>query len=130
MEDQFKAALPQIDAAVRLAGIKSRGAAPPSAVSQLFGGDSSKAERDSTTDANTPGVLSSLLFKGQLPGEYLVPEEQSPLVDSLINRPDVRAAMPRGIDLRWGSQSGSRGRRAYRGRYAAASRRVFTGEGG
>src|SRR5436189_4014870 len=89
MKNQFKAALPQIDAALRRAGLKSRGAAPPSAVSQLFGGDSSKAERDSTTDANTPGVVSSLLFPGQLPGEYLVPEEQSPLVDSLISRPDM-----------------------------------------
>src|SRR6266508_4133695 len=69
MKNQFKDALPQMDAALRRAGIKSRGAAPPSAVSQLFGGDSSKAERDSTTDANTPGVLSSLLFQSQLPGE-------------------------------------------------------------
>src|SRR6267378_2538582 len=59
MKNQFKDALPQMDAALRRAGIKSRGAAAPSAVSQLFGGDSSKAERDSTTDANTPGVLSS-----------------------------------------------------------------------
>src|SRR5882672_6426849 len=55
MKNQFRDALPQMDAALRRAGIKSRGAAPPSAVSQLFGGDSSKAERDSTTDANTPG---------------------------------------------------------------------------
>src|SRR6267142_1507848 len=52
MKNQFQNALPQIDGALRRAGIKSRGAAPPSAVSQLFGGDSSKAERDSTTDAN------------------------------------------------------------------------------
>src|SRR5207247_683773 len=58
----------------------------------------------------------------------LVPEEQSPLVDSLINRPDVRAAMPRGIDLRWGSQSESRGARAYRALYAVDSRPIITGE--
>src|SRR5258706_6535911 len=128
MKNQFKDALPQMDAALRRAGIKSRGAAAPSAVSQLFGGDSSKAERDSTTDANTPGVLSSLLFQGQLPGEYLVPEEQWPLVDSLISRPDVRAAMPRGIDLRWGSQSESRGARAYRALYAVDSHSIITGE--
>src|SRR5467141_2669530 len=42
MKNQFKDALPQMDAALRRAGIKSRGAAAPSAVSQLFGGDSSK----------------------------------------------------------------------------------------
>jgi len=128
MKSLFKDALPQIDAALRKAGVKSRGAAAPSAVAQLFGGDTSKAARDSAADANTPGVLSSLLFQGQLPGEFLVPEEQWTLVDSLVNRPDVRAAMPRGIELRWGSQSESRGARAYRALYAVESRPIITGE--
>ncbi|HEV8510421.1 MAG TPA: protein translocase subunit SecD [Gemmatimonadales bacterium] len=128
MRNQFKDALPQMDAALRRAGIKSRGAAAPSAVAQLFGGDTSKAARDSAADANTPGVLSSLLFQGQLAGEYLVPEEQWPLVDSLIQRPDVRAAMPRGVELRWGAQSESRGARAYRALYAVDSRPIITGE--
>src|SRR5437667_5605373 len=128
MKGLFKDALPQIDAALRRAGVKSRGAAAPSAVAQLFGGDTSKAERDSAADANSPGVLSSLLFQGQMAGEFLVPEEQWPLVDSLINRPDVRAAMPRGIELRWGAQSESRGARAYRALYAVESRPIITGE--
>src|SRR5204862_619365 len=78
--------------------------------------------------AKTPGVLSSLLFQGQLPGEFLVPEEQWPLVDSLVNRPDVKAAIPRGIELRWGAQSASRGARAYRALYAVESRPIITGE--
>src|SRR2546422_8130945 len=106
MKSQFKDALPQTDAALRKAGIKSRNAAP-SAVAQLFGGDTgkSKAKRDTPTDANAPGGVSSLLFQGQLPGEFLVPEEQWPLVDSLIQRPDVRAQIPRSIELRWGAQS-------------------------
>ena len=128
MKSQFKDALPQIDAALRKAGVKSRGAAAPSAVAQLFGGDTSKAARDSAADANTPGVLSSLLFQGQLPGEFLVPEEQWPLVDSLVNRPDVKGMMPRGIELRWGAQSESRGARAYRALYAVESRPIITGE--
>ena len=127
MKGEFKDALPQIDAVLRKAGIRSRAAAP-SAVSQLFGGDTSKAARDSAADANAPGVLSSLLFQGQIAGEFLVPEEQWPLVDSLIQRPDVRAAMPRGIDLRWGAQSESRGARAYRALYAVESRPIITGE--
>src|SRR5947207_11340255 len=125
MKSLFKDALPQIDAALRKAGIKSRSNAAPSAVAQLFGGDTAhttKAERDSATDANTPGVLSSLLFQGQLPGEYLVPEEQWPLVDSLINRPDVRGAIPRGLELRWGAQAESRGAKAYRALYAVDSK--------
>src|SRR6267378_5012521 len=61
-------------------------------------------------------------------GEYLVPEEQWPLVDSLINRPDVRAAIPRGIELRWGAQTESRGARAYRALYAVEARPIITGE--
>ena len=127
MKNVFKDALPQMDAALRRAGIKARGAAP-SAVAQLFGGDTSKAAKDSAADANAPGVLSSLLFQGQLPGEYLVPEEQWPLVDSLIQRPDLRAAIPRGIELRWGAQSESRGARAYRAVYAVEAKPIITGE--
>ena len=127
MKNQFQNALPQIDAALRRAGVKSRGASP-SAVSQLFGSDTSKAAADSATDVNTPGALSSLLFQGQLPGEFLVPEEQWVVVDSLIERPDVRALIPRGIDLRWGAQVESRGARAYRPIYAVESRPIITGE--
>lgn len=129
MKGVFKDALPQVDVALRKAGVKATGAAnAPSAVAQLFGGDTAKAARDSAADANTPGVLSSLLFQGTLPGEYLVPEERWPLVDSLINRPDVTPLIPRGIELRWGAQSESRGARAYRALYAVDSRAIITGE--
>src|SRR2546421_12942908 len=55
MKGQFKDALPQIDAALRKAGVKSRSTTAPSAVAQLFGGDTSKASRDSAADANAPG---------------------------------------------------------------------------
>ncbi|MFN2571234.1 MAG: protein translocase subunit SecD [Gemmatimonadales bacterium] len=127
MKNAFKDALPQMDAVLRKAGVKSRSAAP-SAVAQLFGGDTSKAARDSAADANSPGVLSSLLFQGQLPGEFLVPEEQWALVDSLVQRSDVVSAMPRGVELRWGAQSESRGARAYRALYAVDARPIITGE--
>ena len=128
MKGLFKDALPQIDAGLRKAGVKARGANAPSAVAQLFGGDTTKAARDSAAEANTPGVLSSLLFQGQLPGEFLVPEEQWPLVDSLMNRPDVTSLIPRGMELRWGAQSESRGARAYRALYAVEARPIITGE--
>ena len=127
MKNQFQNALPQIDGALRRAGVKARGATP-SAVSQLFGSDTSKAGRDSAADANTPGVLSSLLFQGQLPGEFLVPEEQWMVVDSLIQRPDVRQLIPRGLDLKWGAQVESRGARSYRAVYAVEARPIITGE--
>ncbi len=127
MQNQFQNALQQIDGVLRRAGFKSRGTAP-SAVSQLFGADTSKAGRDSAADANSPGPLSSLLFQGQLPGEFLVPEEQWELVDSLIQRPDLQQAIPRGIDLKWGAQVESRGAKSYRALYAVESRPIITGE--
>jgi preprotein translocase subunit SecD len=127
MKNLFRDALPQIDAALRRAGVKAAGAAP-SAMAQLFGGDTSKAARDSAADANAPGALSSLLFQGQLPGEFLVPEEQWPVVDSLLARPDVRPLVPRGIDLRWGAEPESRGARSFRPLYAVESRAIITGE--
>ena len=127
MQNQFQAALPQIDGVLRRAGVKSRSAAP-SAVSQLFGNDTSKAAKDSAAEANTPGALSSLLFQGQLPGEFLVPEEQWQVVDSLIERPDVKQAIPRGIDLKWGAQVESRGATSYRPLYAVESKSIITGE--
>jgi preprotein translocase subunit SecD len=126
MKSTFRDALPAMDAALRRAGIRSPTTAP-SAVSQLFG-DTGKAPRADSVDATTPGVLSSLLFQGQLPGEFLVREEQWQQVDSLIARPDVRAQMPRGIELRWGAASESRGARAYRALYAVESRPIITGE--
>src|SRR6266576_1086192 len=128
MKGLFKDALPAMDAALRKAGVKSRSNAAPSAVAQLFGGDTTKAARDSAAEANAPGVLSSLLFQGQLPGEYLVQDEQWLLVDSLIARPEVTAAIPRGIELRWGAQSESRNARPYRALYAGESRPIITGE--
>jgi preprotein translocase subunit SecD len=117
-----------MDAVLRKAGVKATGAAAPSAVAQLFGGDTTKAARDSAADANTPGVLSSLLFQGQLPGEFLVEEQKWPLLDSLINRPDVRGLIPRGLELKWGASSESRGAKAYRAIYAVDSRPIITGE--
>src|SRR6266545_8222609 len=127
MKNQFQDALPQIDAALRRAGVRARVEAP-SAVAQLFGGDTSKAGRDSAAAANTPGALSSLLFRGQLAGEFLVPEEQWPLVDSLIQRPDVRQLMPRGLDVRWGAEVQSRSARSFRPLYAVDARPIITGE--
>src|SRR5207302_9702449 len=112
MKNLFRDALPEVDKALRQAGVKPAGqAAAAASVTQLFGADTAAAKgkrakgkpaAKDTADANAPGVLSSLLFQGQLPGEYLVPEEQVPVAESLLARPDVRRLIPRGIELRWG----------------------------
>jgi len=140
MKSLFRDALPEIDKALRQAGVKPAGEASPAAsVTQLFGADTAKAKAKGkaakgkpaakdTSDANAPGALSSLLFQGQLPGEYLVPEEQVPVAESLLARPDVRRLIPRGIALKWGNEVSSRAARSYRALYAVEDRPIITGE--
>ncbi|MGH7613729.1 MAG: protein translocase subunit SecD [Gemmatimonadales bacterium] len=132
MKNRFQEALPSIDRALRQAGVKAPESAPVTAVSQLFGQDSTKrtgqAATDTSTDANAPGALSALLFQGQMPGEFLVPEEQVARAESLVARPEAAAAIPRGVELRWGTEIESRGARPYRALYALEDRPIITGD--
>src|SRR3989441_421585 len=138
MKSLFRDALPEIDKALQRAGVRApgRGAAAASGP-QLVGTDTAeakgkaqkgKAAAKDTTDLNAPGPLSSLLFQGQLPGEYLVPEEQVPVAESLLARPDVQRLVPRGLQLRWGTEVLSRAGRSYRTLYAGEDRPIITGE--
>jgi preprotein translocase subunit SecD len=125
MRHTFRDALPAIDRALREAGVRGAGQAPAGgAVARLFGGDT--ATVGDTAGATTP--LSSLLFQGSLPGEFLVPEEQMSQVDSLLRLPAAQRAMPRGVETMWGAQVESRGARPYRALYALESRPIITGE--
>ncbi len=143
MKNLFRDALPEIDKALRRAGVRAPGqGAAAASVTQLFGADTGKAKGKAakgkaakgkaaakdTTDLNAPDPLSSLLFQGQLPGEYLVPEEQVPVAESLLARPDVQRLIPRGIELRWGTEVLSRAGRSYRTLYAVEDRPIITGE--
>ena len=132
MKNQFSHALPAIDQALRQAGVKAPKTAQVSGVSQLFGQDTSKAggkaAPDTAEDANAPGALSALLFQGQVTGEFLVPEELVPRAESLLALPPVKAAMPRGIELRWGTDIESRGAKPYKALYAVEDRPIITGE--
>jgi preprotein translocase subunit SecD len=138
MQNKFRDALPEIDKALRLAGVKTAGqGAAAASVTQLFGKDTAKAKAKppkgkaapkDTSEANAPGALSSLLFQGQLPGEYLVPEENVPVAESLLARPEVQRIVPRGIELKWGTEVLARAGRSYRTLYAVEDRPIITGE--
>src|SRR6266704_2590103 len=139
MSLQFHAALPEIDKALRAAGVKTSGPAGGAAanVAQLFGADTGKAKGKTaegkaaakdTSDLNAPGPLSALLYQGQLPGEFLVPEEQVPVAESLLARPEVQRLKPRGIELKWGTEVTARAARSYRALYAVEDRPIITGE--
>ncbi len=129
MKNLFRDALPGIDAELRRAGVRGGQPGAVSAVSQLFSQDTTKqGTADTTAGANAPGALSAVLFQGQLPGEYLVPEEQVSHAESLLARPEVAAGLPRGIELRWGTETESRGARPYRALYALEDRPIITGD--
>ena len=136
MQSKFRDAIPAIDGALRAAGVQAPGNAPVSAVSQLFGADTAtqkkqgakQKQRPDTAGLNAPGPLSSLLYQGALPGEYLVPVEQVPVAESLLARPEVQRLMPRGLELKWGTQDISRGARSFQSLYAVEDRPIITGD--
>jgi len=129
MKNLFRDALPGIDRALAQAGIRGT-AAPVSSVAQLLGGDTTKGKKKAPAPADTAGAnaMSSLLFQGQLPGEFLVPDEQVARADSLLARPEVKAVIPRGLDLKWGTDVQSRGARPYRPLYVVEDKPIITGE--
>src|SRR3989442_7308633 len=136
MKNLFRDAIPQIDRALRAAGITAPGKGAANAVSQLFGADTTKQKGKhkakpvvkDTTDLNAPGALSALLYQGSLAGEYLVPEEHVTAAESLLSRPEAQRLMPRGLEYKWGAEVQSRGARSYRPLYVVEDRPIITGE--
>ncbi len=130
MQNLFRDALPTIDAALVRAGVSVGGGGAPQtpALEQLLGGDSAAAAgADSAAGLDQPGPLSTRLYQGGMPGEFLVPEEEFLLVDSLIRLPEVERAMPRGRELVWAAEPISQGARSYRPLYSVDRRSVLTG---
>jgi preprotein translocase subunit SecD len=136
MENLFRDALPTIDAALLRAGVRLApgvaGAATPTAVEQLLGGDTAQAADTAAADTaftgDQPGPLSTMLYNGSIPGEFLVPEEDFLLVDSLLHMQEAQRVLPRGRELIWASEPISQGARSYRPLYSVQSRSVLTGE--
>ncbi|MDX2193672.1 MAG: protein translocase subunit SecD [Gemmatimonadales bacterium] len=137
-------ALPSMDRKLRELGLGGAAAAKPAgdAVSKLLGGDAAKAKgadsakakaADSAAAATAGGVLADLIQGtgdagvGEMPGEYLVAETAYPRVDSLLAIPEVKALLPRGIELFWGSAPTSVGVQQYRYLYALEDRAIVTG---
>ena len=72
-------------------------------------------------------MLGSLIKPGGLPGEYYVPENAFPRVDSLLNLPEIKRLMPRGVELRWSGAKESLGGDFVRGLYAVEDEPIVTG---
>ncbi|MFQ6046701.1 MAG: protein translocase subunit SecD [Gemmatimonadales bacterium] len=138
MQERFAGAIEAIDRALLAAGVTAEGGerkAEPTALEQLLRPDTGQGETD-TTEAkedslftvDRPGPLSSLLYNGEIPGEFLVPEEDYPHADSLINLPVVQNNLPRGLELVWATEPISQAGRSYRPIYSVERRPVIRGD--
>jgi preprotein translocase subunit SecD len=157
-DEAFRRGLPSLDRALAAAGVTERSiglavaesahrAAPPGAtpaaapsVERILGGgapDTGRARGRDTSKAastlpgpgaDTAGALSRLLFQGQMPGEFLVPQEKVAIVSAMLERLDSMRLMPRGLVMRWSAQPLSRVARGYLGLYALVEKPILTGE--
>jgi protein-export membrane protein SecD/preprotein translocase SecF subunit len=129
--EQFRLALPSIDAALRRAGISATMTAAGTGARDVVSGllsAGSTASTDTTTTAPGSGILSALLAPGQVPGEFYVADEKALDVEHLIARPEVQQLIPRGLELKWGTVISEPGMPALRPLYAVQSRAIITGE--
>lgn len=97
----------------------------------LLGTDTTRRTgADSTRDSAavaTGGVFSSVIQKGDMPGEYLVPSDQFARIDALIQRPEIQSALPPRKVLRWSSDSLVVGGRTFRTLYVLDAEPIITG---
>lgn len=78
--------------------------------------------------AGSRGIFSTNLQPGQMPGQYIVTEAASSVIERALLLPAVQAAMPPGKVLRWGVDSLVSGNQRFRALYMLDSRPIITGE--
>ena len=94
-------------------------------------GDSSGRSAGAADSAARPavaGLFSKAVQQGQIPGQYLVSENDFLRLQALLDLPDVQGALPPGKVLRWGADTVVAGGRAYRPLYVLDARPIITGE--
>ncbi|MGI9044281.1 MAG: protein translocase subunit SecD [Gemmatimonadaceae bacterium] len=134
-------ALPRLDAAVAASGAAVAAASPgardtaraPRVIGGLLTADTSAAAttdsaRSDTAVAPTGGQFSRLIQQGQMPGEYFVSEDDVPTLESYLSMPQVRAAIPPGKEILFGSDTSQIANQLYRAIYVVDQRPIITGE--
>lgn len=140
--------IPRFDEIARTAGLSltsqvSGDTAKTVGLTSLLSSDTAKpatadsAKRDSagallasadTGAAARKGIFSSSIQPGQMPGQYIVTEAASYVLENALALPAIQAAMPPGKVLRWGTDSMVSGAERYRALYVLDSRPIITGE--
>lgn len=108
------------------AGDSAQGADTTGAGAQ--GGADSVAAQDTAATETNLRPFTSLLSVGDGDGSYLVAAEDQPVADLFLSLPEVQRAIPRGINLAWGSEVVGRGARNYKRLYVLDSEPIMTGE--
>ncbi|MGK2962892.1 MAG: protein translocase subunit SecD, partial [Gemmatimonadaceae bacterium] len=135
-------ALPRLDAAVAAAGAAVAPASPsasdtgrraPTVIGGLLSADTSAvaatdSARADTAVAPTGGQFSRLIQQGQMPGEYFVSEDDVAALESYLAMPQVRAAIPPGKEILFGSDTSQIANQQYRAIYVVDQRPIITGE--
>ena len=108
-------------------------ATAPAAVTDSAGtGDSARAGDSAAAagarDTSGGGPFARSIQQGQLPGQYLVATRDEPLLERLLDRPEIRAAFPPGKVVRWGADTLATGTGAFRELYVLDARPIITGE--
>jgi preprotein translocase subunit SecD len=135
-------ALPRLDQLAREAGNpQSRGAlgdtarrSTVSGLQGLFTQDSAGKGQDSTgtdsavTPPATDGLISGLLQRGDMPGEFYIAVTDVQRAEYYFALPQIRQAIPPGKTIKWGADTLSIGGRTFRALYVVDARPIITGD--
>jgi preprotein translocase subunit SecD len=137
-------ALPRLDQIAREVGGPSSGGAlgdtarrsPVSGLQKLFTPDSAAKGADTTRSdtATTPpipptgGPISSLLQRGEMPGEFYIAQSNVSRAEYYLSLPQIQQAFPPGKSIKWGADTLSIGGDVYRTLYVVDARPIITGE--
>jgi preprotein translocase subunit SecD len=136
-------ALPRLDQIAREVGGPTSGGAlgdtaqrsTVSGLEKLFTSDSAAKGADTTRSDSaasaippTGGPISSLLQRGDMPGEFYVTEQNVARAEYFFSLPQIRQAIPPGKTIKWGADTLSIGGTVYRTLYVLDAREILNGE--
>jgi preprotein translocase subunit SecD len=99
-----------------------------SAAADTGASSTTTAATDSAASPSGAGPFASALQQGQIPGQFFVATTDVPRLEALLAAPTIRAALPPGKELRWGSDTVVVGGRGYRELYVLDARPIITGD--
>lgn len=135
--------VPRLDAIARQIGLASTAADPRPAPTAIPGVGGLLSTPDSVTDSTAAGAegegaaaapltggpfATGVRPSGQIPGQYYVATRESRLIDTLLKRAEIQAAIPPGKVVRWGTDTVGIGADTYRSLWVLDSRPIITGE--